>query len=138
MTTPETETALRRRWWGRAVLWAVLVVASIVLTGLALERTFSLMVGPGPEQLRVGRLLMLGGVVASFAAAIWSHFRRHRFWITACVAAPAVVVGGVTLLMPGSLLPQMVGAVALPAAFAGLLGGVLGRGSATADKGSAP
>lgn len=111
-----------------ALLWAALVVASIILTGLALERTFFLIVGPGPEQLRVGRLLMLGGVLASFAAATWSHLRRHRFWITACVAAPAIVVGGVSLMMPDSVLPQLVGAVALPAAFVGLLGGVLGRG----------
>jgi hypothetical protein len=109
------------------LLWAAVVVASIILTGLALERTFSLIIGPGPEQLRVGRLLMLGGVVASLVAATWSHFRRHRFWITACVAAPAVMVGAFSLTMSNNLLPQLVGAVALPAAFMGLLGGVLGR-----------
>ena len=109
------------------MLWAAVVVASIILTGLALERTFSLIIGPGPEQLRVGRLLMLGGVVASFVAATWSHLRRHRFWVTGCVAAPAVMVGAFSLTMSNSLLPQLIGAVALPAAFMGLLGGVLGR-----------
>lgn len=110
------------------MLWAALVVASIILTGLVLERTFFI-AGPGPEQLRVGKLLMLGGILASVAAATWSHLRSHRVWITACVAAPAVVVGGVSLMTPQSLLPQHTGAVALVAAFVGLLGGVLGRGS---------
>lgn len=70
--------------------------------------------------------------MASLVAAPWSHFRRHRFWVTACVAAPAVVVGGVSLMMSNSLLPHVIGAVALPAAFMGLVGGILGR-----DRGSA-
>jgi hypothetical protein len=129
MTGPAPNTVLRRRWWGRTLLWAALVAGSIILTGIALERTFFLIVGPEPGQLRAGRLLMLAGIVTSLAAAVWSHLRRHHFWITGCVAVPAVLVGGVSLMMPDSLVPQLVGVVALPAAFAGLLGGVLARGT---------
>lgn len=130
-------------WWrGRTLPWAGLVVVSIVLTGVALERTAFFVYEPVPayiERLRVGRLFMLLGSVTSLAAAIWSQVRGNPLWVTICVAAPAVLAGLATMIMtPPSLAPQIAGLIALPAAVAGLIGGVLARNQGTVQSGSAP
>jgi hypothetical protein len=119
-----------RPWWrGRSLPWAVLVVVSIVLTGIALERTAFFVYAPVPEfieRLRVGRLFMLAGSATSLAAAIWSQVRGNPLWVTVCVAAPAALVGLATMIVtPPSLTPQIAGLFALPAALAGLIGGLL-------------
>ncbi|MET3176639.1 UNVERIFIED_ORG: hypothetical protein ABIB52_004514 [Arthrobacter sp. UYCu721] len=119
-----------RSWWrGRSLPWAALVVVSIVLTGIALERTAFFVYAPVPEfieRLRVGRLFMLAGSATSLAAAIWSQVRGNRLWVTICVAAPAALVGMAMMIMtPPSLTPQIAGLFALPAALAGLIGGLL-------------
>lgn len=80
------------------------------------------------EDARVGSLYLLGGSAASIAAAVWSFLRGHPHWVTVCVAAPAVVVGGVALVWPYSLLRQLVALLALPGAIAGTVGGLLDRG----------
>lgn len=121
-----------RPWWrGRSLPWAGLVVLSIVLTGVALERTAFFVYEPVPvfiERLRVGRLCMLAGSAASLAAAIWSQVRGNPLWVTICVAAPAALAGLATMIMtPPSLAPQIAGLIALPAALAGLVGGVTAR-----------
>ena len=121
-----------RPWWrGRSLPWAALVVVSIVLTGIALERTAFFVYAPVPEfieRLRVGRLFMLAGSATSLAAAIWSQVRGNALWVTICVAAPAALVGMAMMIMtPPSLTPQIAGLFALPAALAGLIGGLLPR-----------
>jgi hypothetical protein len=118
-----------RPWWReRSLPWAGLVVVSIVLTGVALERTAFFVYEPVPafiERLRVGRLFMLAGSAASLAAAIWSQVRGNPLWVTICVAAPAALAGLATMIMtPPSLAPQIAGIIALPAALAGLVGGL--------------
>jgi hypothetical protein len=119
-----------RPWWrGRSLPWAALVVVSIVLTGAALERAAFFVYVPAPEffeRLRVGRLFMLAGSATSLAAAIWSQVRGNPLWVTICVAAPAALVGLAMVIMTSpSLTPQIAGLVALPAALAGLIGGLL-------------
>ena len=121
-----------RPWWrGRSLPWAGLVVVSMVLTGVALERTAFFVYEPVPafiERLRVGRLFMLAGSAASLAAAIWSQVRGNPLWVTICVAAPAALTGLATMIMaPPSLAPQIAGLIAVPAALAGLVGGVMAR-----------
>lgn len=116
-------------WWrGRSLPWAALVVVSIVLTVIALERTAFFVYVPVPEfieRLRTGRLFMLAGSATSLAAAIWSQVRGNPLWVTICVAAPAALVGMATMIMtPPSLTPHLAGLVALPAAVAGLIGGL--------------
>ncbi|WLQ04777.1 hypothetical protein [Arthrobacter oryzae] len=118
-----------RRWWrSRALPWAGLVGVSIILTAISLERTMLSAYEPVPEfveRLRVGRLLMLGGSAASIAAAVWSQIRQYPLWVTLCVAAPVALVGLATMITtPPSLMPQIIGLFALPAAVAGLIGGV--------------
>ncbi|MBE4719890.1 hypothetical protein DAD99_17620 [Pseudarthrobacter sp. AB1] len=106
-----------------------MVVVSIVVTVIALERTAFFIYTPVPEfieRLRVGRLLILAGSAISLAAAIWSQVRGNPLWVTICVASPAVLVGMATMIMtPPSLIPQITGLIALPAALAGLIGGLL-------------
>ena len=119
-----------RPWWrGRSLPWAALVLVSIVVTGIALERTAFFVYTPIPEfieRLRVGRLFMLAGSATSLAAAIWSQVRGNPLWVTICVAAPAALAGLATMIMtPPSLTPQLAGVIALPAALAGLVGGLL-------------
>ncbi|WP_193342538.1 hypothetical protein [Pseudarthrobacter sp. AB1] len=119
-----------RPWWrARSLPWAALVVVSIVVTVIALERTAFFIYTPVPEfieRLRVGRLLILAGSAISLAAAIWSQVRGNPLWVTICVASPAVLVGMATMIMtPPSLIPQITGLIALPAALAGLIGGLL-------------
>ena len=131
-----------RPWWrGRSLPWAALVVVSIILTGFALERTAFFVYEPVPafiERLRVGRLLMLAGSAASLAAAIWSQVRGNPLWVTICVAAPAALVGMSTMIMtPPSLTPQIAGLFALPAALAGLIGGLLSRNQGLIPPGQA-
>ncbi|MET4097243.1 hypothetical protein [Arthrobacter sp. UYCu712] len=119
-----------RPWWRERTLpWAALVVVSIVLTSIALERTAFFVYEPVPEfieRLRVGRLFMLAGSATSLAAAIWAQVRGNPLWVTICVAAPAALVGMAMMIMtPPSLTPQIAGLFALPAALAGLIGGLL-------------
>lgn len=119
-------------WWkGKSLRWAALVSVSIVLTAIALERTAFFMYTPQPEfieRVRLGRLFMLGGAAASLAAAIWSQVRGNSLWVTLCVASPAVLVGLATMIMtPPSLAPHLAGIIALPAAVAGLIGGLRPR-----------
>ena len=125
-----TERYVVRPWWrGRSLPWAALVFVTIVVTGIALERTAFFVYTPGPEfieRLRVGRLLMLAGSAMSLAAAVWSQVRGNPLWVTLCVASPAALVGMATMIMtPPSLTPQIAGLIALPAALAGLIGGLL-------------
>ncbi|WP_426226084.1 hypothetical protein [Pseudarthrobacter sp. DSP2-3-2b1] len=119
-------------WWrGRSLPWAVLVIVSIVVTCIALERMAFFITESDPEfieRVRVGRLVMLAGSAASLAAAIWSQVRGNPLWVTICVASPAVLVGLATMMMtPPSLTPLVAGLVALPAAVAGLIGGLRPR-----------
>ena len=125
-------TSVRRRGWPGVILWALLVIASVVLVVMGLWRSmFILGYHPLPEfeeDARVGNLYLLGGSAASLAAAVWSFRRGHPHWVTVCVAAPAVVVGGVALVWPYSMLRQLVALLALPGAIAGTVGGLLDRG----------
>ena len=121
-----------RPWWrGRSLPWAVLVVLAIIVTAIALERTTFFVYATTPEfieRLRVGRLVMLAGAAMSLAAAIWSQVRGNPLWVTVCVASPAVLVGMAIMIMTvPSPTPQISGLIALPAAIAGLIGGLFAR-----------
>lgn len=127
----QDHASIRRRGWPGVIPWALLVVASIVLMVIGLLRSTFFGFTPVPrfvEDARVGSLYLLAGSAASLAAALWSFLRGHPRWVTACVAAPAVLVGGIALLMPYSLARHLVALVALPGAVAGMIGGLMDRG----------
>jgi hypothetical protein len=131
-----------RPWWRkRSLPWAGMVIVSIILTGIALERTALFVYEPVPafiERLRVGRLFMLAGSATSITAAVWSQIRGNPLWVTICVAAPAALAGLATMIMtPPSLTPQIAGLIALPTAVAGLIGGVLSEGKSPDGVGTA-
>ncbi len=123
---------IRRRGWPGAALWSILVVASLILMVIGLERSFFILgYRPSPsfdEDLRVGGLYILGGSACSLVAAVCSHLRGHPHWVTACVAAPAIVLGGMSLVDLRSGLPHLLALVVLPAAVAGAIGGLMDRG----------
>lgn len=122
----------RRLGWPEALLWALLVIASIVLMGIGLERAIFFGFRWEPEFIedaRVGGLFILAGSIASLGATIWSALRGDPRWITAFVAAPAVLVGGATLFDPFSLLRHLAAAVAFTFALAGIYAGLPARKS---------
>lgn len=117
----------RQEPWVATVFWALLVVTSIVLMTMGLMRALFFGYTPDPvfvEDARVGGLLILAGSVASVAAAVWSARRGDRPWITAFVAAPAVLVGGAALISPTTLLRHLAAMAAFPLALAGLFAGL--------------
>lgn len=128
----QEDVSVSRRGWPGVVLWALLVMASIVLIVAGLWRSmFILGYQPVPgleEDARVGSLYILGGSAASVAAAAWSFLRGHPHWVTACVAAPVIMVGGAALIWPHSMSRHLVALFALPAGMAGMVGGLIDRG----------
>lgn len=112
----------------RTTLWALVILTSMALTAAGLILTVSLIRTPetyareGP-----GHALIFAGALASAAAAIWARLRGQGWPVTLAVAGPALLVGWSDLAMPESLLPHLGALVGVPAAFAGLLAGVLGR-----------
>lgn len=99
--------AAKRGSWPGLILWAALIVASIVLMSIGLWRAMFFGFMPDPalvEDLRVGGLYILAGALASLAAVSWSVIMRHPRWVIAFVAAPAVLVGGAALIEPTSLI----------------------------------
>ena len=123
-------TTGRREGWVGTVLWALLVVASISLMSIGLLRacfSASHRSRPSVEDARVGGLFIFAGAVSSLGAAVWSAFRGDPRWVTAFVAAPAVLVGGIALFAPYSLLRHFAAVAAFPLALAGLFGGLPGN-----------
>lgn len=123
----EESSAAYRRGGPGTTLWALLIVASIVLIVMGLWRTAFFIYAPEPamiERSRVGGLYILAGTAASLGAAVWSIIRRHALWVAAFVAAPAVLVGCAQLTDPNSLIRHVVALVAFPFAFGGLYAGV--------------
>lgn len=120
----------KRGSWPGLILWAALIVASIVLMSIGLWRAmfFGFMPPALVEDLRVGGLYVLAGAVASLAATALSVILRHPRWVIVFVAAPAVLVGGAALIEPTSLIRHMVAVVAFPLAVAGLYWGLRHRG----------
>ena len=123
--------AAKRGSWPGLILWAALIVTSIVLMSIGLWRAMFFGFMPDPalvEDLRVGGLYILAGGLASLAAVAWSVIMRHPRWVIAFVAAPAVLVGGAALIEPTSLIRHVVAVVAFPLAVAGLYWGLRHRG----------
>jgi hypothetical protein len=108
------------------VVSAVAAAAGLVLLVMGLAQKFYLgSVTDAFERDRTGNTFMLFGAVAVLAAAGWSRFRGDPLWVTLTVAAPAVVVGGLNLVLGDSLLPHIGALLAVPAGLAGIIGGLV-------------
>ena len=132
MTAIEMSAAMTASWvrlslWVAAlVAWSALILVGLVLLGTGLDRTFFFEpTGGALERDRVGKNLILVGSVALFAAAVWARSMHAPIWSCALVAAPAVLVGGLTLFFGGSLFPHLSALVAFPVALAGLVCGLV-------------
>jgi hypothetical protein len=108
-------------------LWAGAILVSIGLTAGGLFLTFFLFGYPDAfERARSGHALIFLGAVVSAAAAAWARLRGQGWPVTFAVAAPALLVGLPDLANGGSFLTHLGGLIAVPAAFAGMLIGLLG------------
>lgn len=122
-----TALSWRRRlgWAGLLITWSVLGVTGLILLGKGLGQTGYF--EPTEEALdraRVGDLLIFAGSVTTFAAAGWARWMHTPNWACVLVAAPAFLIGGLTLLFGGSLFPQLAALVAFPVGLAGLISGL--------------
>ena len=104
MTAIEMSAAMTASWvrlslWVAAlVAWSALILVGLVLLGTGLDRTFFFEpTGEALERDRAGKILILAGSVALVGAAVWARLMHAPIWSCALVAAPAVLVGGLTL-----------------------------------------
>lgn len=119
--------------WGRNLLWVGLLVAwsALIAVGIALMYTGLRETGyfePTPEALdsaRVGKLQIYAGSVALLVAAGWARMMLTPIWACILVVSPAVLVGGLTLAIDNSLLPDLAALVTFPVAVAGLISGLI-------------
>ena len=129
MTATEMSGAMTASWirlllWVAAlVAWSAFILVGLVLLGTGLDRTF--LTGGALESARVGKTLILVGSVALVGAAVWARLMHAPIWSCALVAAPAVLVGGLTLFFGGSLFPHLSALVTFPVALAGLVCGLV-------------
>lgn len=119
--------------WGRTLFWVGLLVAwsALIAVGLALMYTGLRKTGyfePTAEALelaRIGKLQIYAASVALLAAATWARMMLTPIWACILVASPALLVGGITLAIDNSLLPDLAAVVTFPVAVAGLICGLI-------------
>jgi len=113
-------------WVAVLVSWSALIVVGLAVMGIGLNQTWYFEpTGEALEDARVGNLLILAGSVALVAAAGWARWMHTPIWACALVAAPAILVGGLSLLFENSLFPQLSALVAFPVALAGVICGLI-------------
>ncbi|MBG6212682.1 MAG: hypothetical protein LH475_00640 [Cryobacterium sp.] len=113
-------------WAGILVVWAALIALALAVLGAGLDKTFLFEpTGEARERDRVGKLLILAGSAALFAAAVWARRMDTPIWACILVLSPVVFVGGLTLLFGNSLRPHLSALVAFPVALAGLISGLI-------------
>lgn len=113
-------------WVAVLVSWSALIVAGLALVGIGLNQTWYFEpTGEALEDARVGRIVIFAGSVALIAAAGWARWMHTPIWACILVAAPAVLIGGLSFLFENSLFPQLSALVAFPVALAGLICGIV-------------
>lgn len=112
---------LRVRWADG--LWALLVLLAAVLMACGLYYSFSFIVRSPTDAL--GHGLVLLGSVAFSASAVWARLRSRPVWVSILSALPAVVVGGLSLELPDSLLAHLAGLLLIPLALSAMLAELL-------------
>lgn len=106
--------------------WAVVAAVGLILLCLGLGQKFYFgSVTNAFARDRLGNTLILAGAVLGLAAAGWSRYRGDPLWVTVMVAVPAVVIGGLNLVVGDSLLPHIAALAAVPLGVAGVIGGVV-------------
>ncbi|SKB38915.1 hypothetical protein SAMN05660473_00477 [Arthrobacter sp. 49Tsu3.1M3] len=108
--------------------WAGIAAAGLILLCLGLGQTFYFgSVTNAFARDQIGNTLILAGAVLDLAAAGWSRHRGDPLWVTVTVAVPAVVIGGLNLVVGDSLLPHIAALAAVPLGVVGVIGGVVGQ-----------
>ncbi len=102
-------------------------LAALACLGVGLTRTvYFARTATAVSNARTGGVLILVGCTALLAVALAARSTAPT-WVSVTVALPAVLCGGLTLLAPGTLLPQLVALPAMGLAVAGLTGLVVGH-----------
>lgn len=108
--------------------WAGAAAAGLILLCLGLGQKLYLgAVTDAFERDRLGNTFILAGAVLGLAAAGWSRYRGDPLWVTVMVAVPAVVIGGLNLVVGDSLPPHIAALAAVPLGVAGIIGGIVAR-----------
>ncbi|WP_155846703.1 hypothetical protein [Arthrobacter sp. 131MFCol6.1] len=108
--------------------WAGMAAAGLILLCLGLGQKFYFgSVTNAFARDQIGNTLILAGDVLGLAAAGWSRYRGDPLWVTVTVAVPAVVIGGLNLVVEDSLLPHIAALAAVPLGVVGVIGGVVGQ-----------
>jgi hypothetical protein len=110
-------------WFGALALWCALAVTGIVLLAVGVDQTWYF--EPTSEAIlraRAGNVLILQGVIAVLAAAGWTRLMLAPLWARILVAAPAVLIGTLSLMFENSLFPQLSALVTFPFALVGVVG----------------
>jgi hypothetical protein len=80
---------LKFRYWAWAALWAVLVLAAIVMAGLWRRMFFGYTpITAFVEDSRVANKLLLIASACSLGAGTMTRRERYPRWVALCVAAP--------------------------------------------------
>lgn len=109
-----------------SALWALGVLAAIGLTGWGLSMMLLLFGYPDAFQReKSGHTLIFLGAAASAGSAVWARLRGQGWPVTYAVAAPALLVGLPDLADSHGLVTFIGCIIVFPAAFAGLLYGLL-------------
>ncbi|MDF2049523.1 hypothetical protein [Arthrobacter sp. Cr_A7] len=81
--------------------------------------SFSFLVRP-PTYVEGHRMVLLGAI-AFAGASVWAALQRRSLHTIISMALPAVVVGGLAIQMPDSILQNVVGLALIPIALAMML-----------------
>ena len=107
--------------------WAGIAASGLILLCLGLSTFYFGSVTNAFARDQIGNTLILAGAVLGLAGAGWSRHRGDPLWVTVTVAVPAVVIGGLNLVVGDSLLPHIAALAAVPLAVVGVIGGVVGQ-----------
>ncbi|MGO4807278.1 hypothetical protein AB4089_19400 [Arthrobacter sp. 2MCAF15] len=108
--------------------WAGTAAVGLILLCLGLGQKFYFAsVTNAFARDRLGNTLILVGAALGLAASGWSRYRGDALWVTVMVAVPAVVIGGLNLVVGDSLLPHSAALAAVPLGVAGVIGGIVAR-----------
>ena len=109
------------------LLWASVVAAALwfLFRGLWANVYFEPTGDALAEARRGQQVVLLASIGLSCAAlASWTLLRQPKV-VAVALLAPVVICGGLLLILPGTLLPQIAVLVAYPIAFAGLCWGLV-------------
>lgn len=119
------------RRWAAALTWVQLVLVSMILIAYGIIRAGWHLGLPAPaeqELVWAANRYIYVGCLLSVAAAVWSHLRGNKVWVSVSAGLPAVLVGWATWDDPYGLMRYLAAVTAFPFALAAVVDVLLARG----------